>query len=67
MFAKVGGEWVLIGIHSARGGSPYDSIYSVPVGNYDEWIAGYVHVPEPISLVSLAVGGMMLLLGRKVR
>lgn len=44
MFAEEGGEWTLIGINAYRGpgSSPYDTTYSVPVGDYDEWIANTI-------------------------
>ena len=68
MFAYEGDEWVLIGINVARGPAspPYTTTGSVPVGNFDEWIAA--KVPEPVTVWSLAVLGMvMLLLRRRVK
>ena len=65
MFAEVGGEWTLIGINTYRGpeASPWDTTYSVPVGDYDEWIAA--NVPEPVTLWSLVLLGVMVLLVRR--
>jgi len=59
MFAHVGGEWILIGINTGRGGSPYNTTYSVPVGDYDTWITS--EVPEPTTLGLLLIGGLVLL------
>ena len=65
MFAEVGGEWILIGINTLRSpsSSPYDTTYSVPVGDYDEWIAA--NVPEPVTVWLLATLGAVGMLSRR--
>ena len=63
MFAYEGDEWVLIGINVGRDSEPYTTTGSVPIGNYDEWIAA--NVPEPVTVWSLAVLGVMAMLVRR--
>ena len=63
LFVNDNGEWIVAGINVARSGSPYNTTYSVPIGNYDTWITDVV--PEPATLSLLVLGGLMTLLRRR--
>jgi hypothetical protein len=75
VFYKNGGTWELAGIMNAIGvfeNQPAASVYgqltvSASVADYDTQIRGLMAIPEPASGLLLAVGGLLLMMGRRRR
>lgn len=65
MFVKDGDEWIVVGINVGRNPltSPFNTTFSVPVGDYSTWIGNVV--PEPATMTLMGIGAIALLRRRR--